>query len=87
MLLFLLLSVLSGLLLSGCSRFLAPAAHEKSRSFESRCKPPSIDRDISLTALEGPVGESGMITKDLPDPEGFSPQPSKPPMRYRRFLC
>jgi hypothetical protein len=61
-----------GLLFSGCSRFLAPAAHEKSRSFESRCKPPSIHRDVSLTALEGSVGESGVVTKELPDPEGFS---------------
>ena len=60
------------LLLSGCSRFLQPAEHDTSRSFESRCKPPSIHRNVSLTTLDGPVGESGIVAEDLPEPEGFS---------------
>lgn len=65
---------ISTLLLSGCSRVLPPPGHDKSPKFESRCKPPSIHRNVSLTALEGPVGESGVVTEDLPDPKGFSPR-------------
>ncbi|CUS39636.1 hypothetical protein [Candidatus Nitrospira nitrificans] len=66
------LCIISAVLFSGCSRLLPPPGHDKTRSFESRCKPPSIHRNVSLTALEGPVGESGVVTEDLPDPEGFS---------------
>ncbi|HWF59409.1 MAG TPA: hypothetical protein VN666_03770 [Nitrospira sp.] len=46
--------------------------HGKTDSFESRCQPPSTERSVSLTKLDGPVGESGAVMEDLPDPEGFS---------------
>ncbi|OQW37249.1 MAG: hypothetical protein A4E19_13870 [Nitrospira sp. SG-bin1] len=68
------IAVVVSVLLSGCSRLLHPPGHHQTRSFESRCKPPSIHRNVSLTALEGPVGESGVVIDDLPDPEGFSPR-------------
>lgn len=64
--------VILSLLTSGCSRLLPPTAHSKTPSFESRCKPPSIHRSVSLTTLDGPVDESGAVMEDLPDPEGFS---------------
>ena len=68
------LTIVLSLLLPGCSRLLQPPSHAKTPRFESRCKPPSIHRHVSLTALDGPVGESGTVTDDLPDPEGFSPR-------------
>lgn len=51
-------AVILTLLLSGCSRLLPPTDHEKTVSFESRCKPPSIYRGVSVTMLDGPIGES-----------------------------
>ncbi len=67
------LGIISALLFSGCSRFLQPTDHAKTDSFETRCKPPATtERSVSLTKLDGPVGESGAVTEDLPDPEGFS---------------
>lgn len=65
------LSIVSILLLSGCSRLLQRTDHEKTAGFESRCEPPSFQRNVSLTKLDGPVGESGADTEDLPDPAGF----------------
>ena len=70
--LLLLLCIISALLLSGCSRLLPRTDHGKTDSFESRCQPPSTERSVSLTKLDGPVGESGAVTEDLPDPAGFS---------------
>ncbi len=68
----LVVAVIVSLLLSGCSRLLPRTDHAKTASFESRCEPPSTERSVSLTKLDGPVGESGAVTEDLPDPEGFS---------------
>lgn len=68
----LLFSVILSLLISGCSRLLPPTDHGKTPSFESRRKPPSTERSMSLTKLDGPVGESGAVTEDLPNPEEFS---------------
>ncbi|HJU04028.1 MAG TPA: hypothetical protein VJ692_02675 [Nitrospiraceae bacterium] len=66
--------VFSVLLISGCSRLLQPAHHDKATSFERRCSPPAIHRGVSLTALDNPVGESGAATAQLPNPDAFSPR-------------
>jgi hypothetical protein len=62
----------SVLFICGCSRVLAPALHDKAQSFEHRCSPPAIHRNVSLTALQKPVGESGEVTAQLPIPDAFS---------------
>lgn len=60
------------LLIGGCSRLLAPAVHDKAQSFEHRCSPPAIHRNVSITALQNPVGESGAVTAELPTPDTYS---------------
>jgi len=67
-----LVCLLSGLFIGGCSRLLAPATHDKSHSFEQRCSPPAIHRNVSITALQNPVGESGEVTAHLSIPDTYS---------------
>lgn len=66
------LVLIFSLLLSGCSRLLQPTDHGKTIGFESRCNPPSVYRGLSLATLDGPIGESGAVMEDLPEPSGFS---------------
>lgn len=63
------LSLLTGW---GCSRQLLPAAHDTAQSFERRCSPPATHRNVSLTALDNPIGESGTATAQLPTPGAYS---------------
>lgn len=64
--------ILSVFFVCGCSRLLPPAKHDTARSFEHRCSPPAIHRNVSLTAIQNPVGESGEVTAQLPTPDAFS---------------
>jgi hypothetical protein len=64
--------LLSVLFFAGCSRLLSPAKHDTAGSFAHRCSPPAIHRNVSLAAIEKPVGESGEVTAQLPTPDAFS---------------
>jgi len=64
--------LLGALIICGCSRLLPPAGHDKAPSFEQRCSPPAIHRNVSITALQPPVGESGEVIAELPVPDTYS---------------
>lgn len=66
------IGLMSALFICGCSRLLPPGQNDKTRSFEHRCNSPSIHRDVSLTDLDKPIGESGEVMAQLPVPEGFT---------------